>query len=300
MLSASRTQEYCLHVRRTSLTAALGTALALAFAAPALAAPACTTENASVSGLEDGQVVPTGRSTAALVISGQERGEISNVTASVPSPGTAQTTLAPRGRVTLALSLPNAGTVTLTLTWDEQVTDPSGSTNNPVTCTQTKQMALRAVRPAAARVAGEGTAFRNGIAADFSFAACEASPLVAPVTVTVRHRLGAVRRSVRPPVPPAPTARSPKVVLALPKPCADRLPSRRVTLPGAGSVRIGGTSQRLDVLAARRARGRYSYAAHLRVEFAQPGYRTVRFDVVGFFSLSAGGKSSTTTVRRLR
>ena len=38
----------------------------------------------------------------------------------------------------------------------------------------------------------------------------------------------------------------------------------------------------------------------MRVEFAQPGFKTVRFDVTGYFSLSAGGKASSTTVRRLR
>ena len=281
-------------MRRTAIPAALGLTVALGIlAAPASAAP-CPNIRAEARGLDDGAPVPTGHSTTALTISGQYEGAISNVVASVPAPGSAQATLTAPGRVMLALNLPSAGSVTLTLSWDEVT--PDGP------CTQTTRIVLRAVRPAAIGAVGKGTGFENGIVARFSFGGCRALLLATPVTVTVRYRLGPVRPATTRPLltPPAPTARSPKLVLVLPRPCAEFLPTRRVALPAA-SVRAGRSSEsQFEVAAQRRFTGRGAYAAHLRVEFAQPGFRTVRFDVTGRFILGAGGKSSSTTVQRLR
>jgi hypothetical protein len=290
-------------VRRTTIPTVLGVTVALGVAAaPASAAAPCTSIHAEARGLGDGDPVATGRSTTAITISGQDEGAISNVVASVPAPASAQATLTAPGKFALALNLPSAGRVTLTLSWDElTAATPPGSTEPVVTCTQTQRIALRAVRPAAIGVRGDGTGFEDGIVAHFPFLGCRALLVAAPVTVTVRYRLGPKRGPGRVPVPRAPTARSPKLVFVLPQPCGDTVARKRVTLPGKGSVGGGKTAGgQFEVFAARRARGRYAYAAHLRVAFAQPGFKTVHFDVTGNFNLSAGGKASSTEVRRLR
>ena len=291
-------------MRRVALRAAVGVTVAFGVAAaPASAAPPCQSVNAVVSGLSDGDPVATGRSTAAITISGQDEGEISNVVASFPAPATVQATRTAPGKFALAMNLPSAGSVTLTISWDELTANtPPGSTESVVTCTQTERIALRAVKPAAIGVRGENTGFENGIVGRFPLYGCKAPLVAAPVTITVRYRLGPRRRAFgRVPIPPAPTARSPKLVLLVPKPCGDTIPRQRVALPGRGSVSAGKSAGgQFEAVAARRAPGRYAYGAHLRVEFAQPGFKTVRFDVAGYFSLSAGGKASSTTVRRLR
>jgi hypothetical protein len=291
-------------MRRIALRAAVGVMVAFGVvAAPASAAPPCENIHAEVRGLSDGDPVATGRSTAAITISGQDEGEISNVVASFPAPASVQATLTGRGKFSLAMNLPSAGSVTLTVSWDElTASTPPGSTERVVTCTQTTRIALRAVKPAAIGVRGENTGFENGIVARFPLYGCKAPLVAAPVTVTVRYRLGPKRRAFGPvPIPRAPTARSPKLVFVVAKPCGDTVARQRVALPGRGSV-SGGKSAggQFEVIAARRAPGRYAYGAHLRVEFAQPGFKTVRFDVTGYFSLGAGGKASGTTVRRLR
>lgn len=289
----------------TSGAALLGVAFAMVVgAAPASAAAPCQSVHATVQGLEDGNAVATGSSTTPITISGQDEGQITNVVASVPAPGTAQATQTAPGKYALAMNLPAAGSFTLTLSWDEQTADtPAGTTERTVTCTQTTQIALRAFKPAALGVQGEGSGFENGIVSRFSFRGCKAPVVLGPVIITVRYRLGpTLHRPVRPiPIPSAPNARSPKLVFVVPKPCGEVIPRRRVTLPGSGSVSAGKVAgSQFEVVAARRSRGRYYYGAHLRVEFAQPGFKTVRFDVTGTFFLGAGGKGSGTDVRRLR
>ena len=289
---------------RSIILAALGVAVALtAGATPALAAAPCNSVNAVVRGLDENDVVTTGRSTTAITISGQSEGEISNVVASVPAPAGAQATLTAPGKVALAMNLPSAGRITLTLSWDELTHDtPPGSNESVVTCTQTTRIPLRVARPAALGVAGEETGFVNGVVAEFVFPGCRALLVAAPVTVTVRYRLGPKRRAYGPvPIPAAPTARSPKLVLVLARPCGpEKFPTQRATLPGRGSVSIGPGERPLAVVAKRRFAGRGAYGAHYIVEFAQPSFRTVRFDVTGYFSLGAGGKASASNIRRLR
>lgn len=286
---------------RSIILAALGAAVALtAGAAPAFAAPPCTSVNAVVRGLDENEVVATGRSTTAITISDQSQGEISNVVASVPAPASAQATLTAPEKVALALNLPSAGRITLTVSWDELTYDPSS--DSVVTCTQTERIPLQVVRPAALGVVGEETGFVNGVVAEFAFPGCRALLVAAPVTVTVHYRLGPKRRAYGPvPIPAAPTARSPKLVLVLARPCGPNpVPTQRATLPGRGSVTIGPGERRMAVTAKRRFAGRGAYGAHYIVEFAQPGFRTVRFDVTGYFSLGAGGKASGSNIRRLR
>ncbi len=285
---------------RGPATLALAAAALGIAAAPASAAPPCESISAVVQGLDDGNVVATGRSTRAIKISGQDEGEITNVVASVPAPGAVQATRTAPGRYSLAFALPAAGTVRLTISWDEVSADtPADYEGRVITCTQTTQIVLRAARPAAIGVRGEETSFENGIVADFVFPGCRAAVVAAPVTVTVRYRLGPKGRPRRVPIPPAPTARSPKLVLVLPDPCAVRLPRRSVSLPGRGSVFVGPGERGLAVVAKRTFAGRGAYAAHYIVEFAQPGFRTVRFDIIGTFNLSANGKASGSQIRRL-
>jgi hypothetical protein len=291
-------------MRRIALRAVVGVTVAFGVAAaPASAAPPCENVGAFVRGLDAGDPVATGRSTVAITISGQDEGQISNVVASFPAPASVQATLTAPGKVALAMNVPSAGNVTLTISWDELThSTPPGSTESVVTCTQTERIPLRAVKPASIGVRGEGTAFANGIVARFPLYGCKAPLVAAPVTITVRYRLGPKRRAFGPtPIPPAPTARSPKLVFVVPKPCGDTVPRQRVALPGKGSVSGGKSAgSQFEAIAARRARGRYAYGAHMRVEFAQPGFKTVRFDVTGYFHLGASGKASSTTVRRLR
>jgi hypothetical protein len=271
-------------------------------AAPAFAAPPCQNINAVVGGLDDGNPVATGRSTIPITISGQDEGEITNVVASAPAPATAQATLTAPGKYALALNIPSPGSITLTLSWDERAPNPDLNSNEYVVpCTQTTRITVRAWRPAAIGVRGEGTGFENGIVGRFPFAGCRAPVVAAPITITARYRLGPRRRAYgRIPIPRAPDARSPKLVFVVARPCVGTVTRQRIKLPGKGSL-SGGSSEgsSFEVVAARRARGRYAYAAHLRVDFAQPGFKTVRFDVTGYFQLGAGGKGSSTTVRRL-
>ena len=245
-------------MRRTSFSAILGVLVMLgAAAAPASAAPPCRSIHAEARGLGDGDAVATGRSTVAITISGQDEGQITNVAASVPAPAGVQVTQTAPGKFALALNVPSPGSITLTLSWDELTADtPPGTTEPVVTCTQAARIPLKAVRPAAVGVRGEGTGFANGIEAHFPFHGCDALLVASPLRITVRYRLGPRRGGGgRVPIPRAPTARSPKHVFVVPKPCGDTIPSQRTKLPGRGSLAAGKTTGgQFGAIASRRAR----------------------------------------------
>lgn len=283
--------------RRTIFPALLAAFVTLGVAAaPAAAAPCTEDDGAGGPGLAR-DTLPTGTSSFTLTMSSYGSRDIS---VSLPAPasvGSVTTSTGDNPVTTVTATFPAAGTVAMTVSWTKD------GLQGP--CTAAATVPVRVVAPVDAHPVGRGgfNLATNGVGAAFSFPGCEASrdpEFAAPMTIVVRARVGARRRPFTPfrapPVPP-PTATSPTLTLAVPKPCTS-LRGAEIARGGA-FVRFSREINGLMLRVRRPFRGRGYYSVHATVEFRQAGFRAVRFRVTGYYVLADFGRSSQAAVRRI-